>query len=34
MKANALERSAQKANTLGKVNRDMKAWQAFPNHCL
>jgi hypothetical protein len=26
---NTLERAAQKANTLGKVNRDMKAWEAL-----
>jgi Arc/MetJ-type ribon-helix-helix transcriptional regulator len=26
---NALERAAQKANTLGKVNRDMKDWEAL-----
>jgi hypothetical protein len=26
---NALERAAQKANTLGKVKRDMKAWEAL-----
>jgi Arc/MetJ-type ribon-helix-helix transcriptional regulator len=29
---NALERSAQKANTLGKVNRDMKDWEALNEH--
>jgi hypothetical protein len=29
MKSNALERAAQKANTLGKVNRDMKDWEAL-----
>ena len=26
---NALERAAQKANTLRKVNRDMKEWEAL-----
>jgi len=26
---NALERAAQKANTLGKVTRDMKDWEAL-----
>ena len=29
---NALERAAQKANTLRKVNRDMKAWEALNGH--
>ena len=31
MKTYTLERAALKANTLGKVNRDMEAWQALPN---
>jgi hypothetical protein len=29
--ANAIERAGKKANTLGRVNRDMKDWQAL-NH--
>jgi hypothetical protein len=28
-KSNALEEAAQKANTLGQVNRDMKDWEAL-----
>jgi len=29
---NALERAAQKANGLRKVNRDMKDWEALNEH--